>query len=69
MFIIKIIVWVILIALILSSSFFHNILVWMWAAISSINSDFWAFLPTEIRVFFSMIILAVLFGLVYAFKK
>lgn len=69
MFFIKIIAWTILAALILSSSFFQNILVWMWTAISSINWDFWAFLPTEIRVFFSITILWVLFWLVYAFKK
>lgn len=69
MFIIKVIVWILLIALILSSAFFQNILVWMSWAITSINWDFWAFLPTEIRVFFSLIILWVLFWLVYAFKK
>lgn len=69
MFLIKILAWVILIALILSSAFFQNILIWMWWAINSINGDFWAFLPTEIRVFFSLIILWILFWLVYAFKK
>lgn len=69
MFIIKLILWTILFLLILSSQFFQNILSWMWGAISTINGDFWAFLPLDVRIFFSLIILGVLFGLVYAFKK
>lgn len=69
MFVVKIILWVLLFALILSSDFFAWILSWMTGAINTINGDFWAYLPLEIRIFFSFIPLALLFGLVYAFKK
>lgn len=69
MFIIKIILWILLFALILSSNFFGNILDSMTTTVNWINSNFWAFLPTETRLFFSFIVLALVFGLVYAFKK
>ena len=69
MFIVKIIIWIVLLALILSSQFFTNLLLWMKDAISAINSDFWAYLPTDVRVFFSLIVAGLLFWLVYAFKK
>ena len=69
MFIFKILIWVTLLWIILSSSFFQKILSWMSWAITNINSNFWAYLPADIRVFFSLLVLALLFGLVYAFKK
>jgi len=69
MFIVKVILWVVLIWLILASLFFQKILTKLWFAIDTINGDFWAYLPTDIRIFFSLLVLSLLFGLIYSFKK
>lgn len=69
MFLVRILAWIVLIALIFWGAFYSWLLGGLSTTVWTINSGFWAFIPVEIRIFFSLIILTLVIGLVYAFKK
>lgn len=69
MFLVRILSYIILFALIFWSAFYLWVLDGLTGAIWTVNNSFWAFIPVEIRVFFSMIIFSLVVALVYAFKK
>ena len=64
----KKILWIIVIlAFILWGAFYSWILSWLGEKVSYVNTNFWAFLPIEIRIFLSLIIFVFVVILAYAF--